>query len=205
MGHVVIMELLGSFVFTLAIVLSNNPLTVGLVLMAMVYIGGHISGGHYNPAISLASWVQRGLSNEGLLSYLAAQVLGAVLAVMVAGRIAMDSMLVTDVHPARVMDQAFVEMFLTIIFVLLVLTVAKASAYKGAMVQGLVIGLGFAGLIGLQAGVYLNPAAVLGRMIAGAFGGATWGTTQELLVYVVSPLLGGAVAAWLYSYLNDRK
>jgi len=205
MGHYVIMEFLGTFVFTLALVLSSEPLPIGLALMAMIYVGGHISGAHYNPAVSLASWVQRGLNNEALLSYMGSQVLGAAMAIMLARRIT-GSAYALDLPSNNLFDYALMEALLTTVLVLVVLTVAKASAYKGSSVQGLIIGLTFASLIsfGLNPTI-LNPAVAVGSMLTSLFfEGAMVGGPNVVLVYVVAPLAGGAVAAWLYNFLNER-
>jgi len=206
MGHFFIMEFLGTFVFTLALVLSSEPLPIGLALMAMIYIGGHISGAHYNPAVSLASWVQRGLNNEALLSYMGAQVLGAVAALMFARRIT-GTPYALDLPSNNLFDYAFMEALLVIVLVLVVLTVAKAAAYKGSSVQGLVIGLTFAALIsfGLNPTI-LNPAVAAASLLTSLFfEGGMVGGPNVVLVYIVSPLIGGALAAWLYNFLNDRK
>ena len=206
MGHFVIMEFLGTFVFTLALVLSSEPLPIGLALMAMIYIGGHISGAHYNPAISLASWVQRGLNNEALLSYIGAQVLGALGALMLARRVT-GTPYALDLPSSNMFDYALMEALLAIVLVLVVLTVAKAAAYKGSSIQGLVIGLTFASLIsfGLNPTI-LNPAVAAASMLNSLFfEGAMVGGANVVLVYIAAPLAGGAIAAWVYNFLNDRK
>jgi len=205
MGHFVIMEFLGTFVFTLALVLSSEPLPIGLALMAMIYVGGHISGAHYNPAISVASWVQRGLNNEALLSYVGAQILGAAGAIMLARRLT-GSPYALDLPANNMFDYALMEMLLTVVLVLVVLTVAKAAGYKGSSIQGLVIGLTFASLIsfGLNPTV-LNPAVAVASMLTSLIEGGLVGGPNLVLVYVAAPLAGGAVAAWLYNFLNDRK
>ncbi len=53
-----LMEFIGTMFLVLAVTLSGNPIAIGVMLMVMVYMGGHISGGHYNPAVSFAVWVR---------------------------------------------------------------------------------------------------------------------------------------------------
>ena len=77
-------ELIGTFFLVLTIGLSvlggtpMAPLAIGAMLMVMVYMGGHVSGGHYNPAVSLAVWLRGKLQAQDVVPYMAAQVLGAV-------------------------------------------------------------------------------------------------------------------------------
>ena len=71
------MEFIGAIFLVLAIALTGNPLAIGIMLMAMVYIGGHISGAHYNPAVTLAVWIRGKLNLNKVFGYMAAQVLGA--------------------------------------------------------------------------------------------------------------------------------
>jgi len=206
MGHYVIMEFLGTFIFTLVLALSSEPLPIGLALMAMIYVGGHISGAHYNPAVSLASWVQRGLNNEALLSYVAAQILGALAGLMLGARFA-GSVYPLDLPTGNLFDHALIGLLLVMVLVLVVLTVAKVSGYKGSSIQGLVIGLTFASLaaLGLNPAV-LNPAVAVGSMLIAVLGGGGIMDAPNLvLVYIVAPLAGGAIAAWAYNFLNDRK
>ncbi len=60
-----LMEFIGTMFLVLAVTLSGNPIAIGVMLMVMVYMGGHISGGHYNPAVSLAVWVRGKLGLVG--------------------------------------------------------------------------------------------------------------------------------------------
>jgi len=92
------------------------------------------------------------------------------------------------------------------VLVLVILTVAKVAGYKSSAIQGLVIGLTFAGLVsfGLNPTV-LNPAVALGSMLSSLLYGGAMGSTNAVLVYIIAPLAGGAMAAWMYAFLNDRK
>src|SRR5579872_1423598 len=75
-----LMEFIGTFFVAMAITLISNPITIGLVLMAMIYVGGHVSGAHFNPAISLACFVQKRLRLVDMGWYMLAQSLGACVA-----------------------------------------------------------------------------------------------------------------------------
>src|ERR1700722_19590049 len=72
-----VVEFVGTFLLALAISLSANPIAIGLMLMALIYAGGHISGGHFNPAVSFGAFMRKRLSIEDLAWYCGAQLLGA--------------------------------------------------------------------------------------------------------------------------------
>src|SRR5579863_10267928 len=74
-----IMEFVGTFFLTIAISLTGNPIAIGLMLITMIYLGGHISGAQFNPAVSFACFVHKTLSLNDFMRYCAAQCLGAVL------------------------------------------------------------------------------------------------------------------------------
>ena len=78
-----VVEFLGTFLFLSVIVATAQPLLIALALLSVILLGGGISGGHFNPAVSLMFWVKGALSNADLLGYMAAQFLGGVGAVMV--------------------------------------------------------------------------------------------------------------------------
>src|SRR5437762_9823054 len=86
-----LMEAVGTFFLTVAISLIANPIAIGLMLMAMIYVGGHISGAHFNPAISFVCLVQNRLSFESMAKYVIAQILGAFLGLCFFGMITNNS------------------------------------------------------------------------------------------------------------------
>lgn len=67
------------------IALTGNPIAIGFGLMVMVYMGGHISGAHYNPAITLGAWLSKAISGWSMVRYWLAQMAGAIVATLVAG------------------------------------------------------------------------------------------------------------------------
>lgn len=80
-------ELVGTFIF-LAVIISSGtllsssvaPLAIGLTLTAMIYFGGNITGGNFNPAVSFMLWINKQLSNIEIIYYITAQIIGAILA-----------------------------------------------------------------------------------------------------------------------------
>ncbi|MBI1966337.1 MAG: aquaporin, partial [Betaproteobacteria bacterium] len=69
-----LMEFIGTLFLVLAVTLSGNPIAIGVMLMVMVYMGGHVSGGHYNPAVTLAVWIRGKIEAKHALAYWISQV-----------------------------------------------------------------------------------------------------------------------------------
>src|ERR1700687_338316 len=131
-----ITELLGTFIFLSVIALSDSagalaPLPIGTALMAMVYMGGHISGAHYNPAVSFGAFLRRKIGAVQMLAYWAVQLTGAALAFVVGYLVSGHS---PGIHPGPKVDvfQALaVEILFTTSLVLVVLNVAMTKATQG--------------------------------------------------------------------------
>src|SRR3989344_1157397 len=78
-----IIEFIGTFFLVLTVAISGNPLAVGAILIAMLYMGGYISGAHYNPAVTLAVYLRKKISGVEALRYVFVQFLGAIVASLV--------------------------------------------------------------------------------------------------------------------------
>ena len=190
-----------------------TALAFGLVIVAMAYSIGNISGCHINPAVSLAVLMTGGMSVSDFVGYVVAQVLGAVAG---AGLLAAIWTLggVTDMTGgfgsnglAGVGGSAvaglLVEIVLTFIFVTAILGVTSSKAGHGSF-GGLVIGLSLVLVhilgIGLT-GTSVNPARSIGPAIVAALAGNT-APLASLWVFIVGPLAGAALAAVVYQYLE---
>ncbi|HEY1645220.1 MAG TPA: aquaporin, partial [Candidatus Saccharimonadales bacterium] len=75
-----VIEFIGTFFLVLTVGLTKNPIAIGAVLGTMVYMGGYISGGHYNPAVTLGVWIQKKISSAQALKYWLVQLLGGLAA-----------------------------------------------------------------------------------------------------------------------------
>lgn len=205
MARKLIVEAIGTFFLVLTIgqvVLEPGagalaPLAIGSVLMVMIYAGGHISGGHYNPAVTLGVFLRRSATAAELGGYWVAQVLGAVFAALVTGYLKPDAV-VTAADPA--IGQAFVAEFLfTFALVYVVLNVATARGTKDNSYFGLAIGftvLVGAYSVGAISGGAFNPAVAVGITVLGLSAPAF------LWVFIVANLLGGAAAGFLFNALD---
>jgi aquaporin Z len=200
-----IVEFIGTFflVFTVGIAVRTSapfaPFAIGSILMVMIFAGGHISGGHFNPAVTLAAFLRGRCDKKDVIPYWIAQfAAGAVAAVLV------NFLLTGRVNPAvaatRATPESFIVEFLfTFALAWTVLNVATSKNTMGNSFYGLAIGstvLVGAIVVGGISGGAFNPAVGLGVWIMGLE------SVKQFAVYLVSDLLGAAVAAGAYRAIN---
>jgi glycerol uptake facilitator-like aquaporin len=198
------MELIGTFFLTLAVSITGNPIAVGLMFMAMYYVGEGVSGGYYNPALAVAGWMRGVLSMEYMLIYSGVQTIGAFFGVWLF-RALTNNIYMPDVMVDLPMGMAIlIEVLLTAVLALVLLTVATSKDFKGSVVNGAVIGLTLAAVLFVGSGI-VNPAIAAGAYLGQLFvsGGAL--STELLSVYIIAPLVGGVLAALTYDYLHNTK
>jgi glycerol uptake facilitator-like aquaporin len=82
----ILVEFLGTFIFLSVIVATGNPWAIGGTLAALILLGGSISGGNFNPAVTLMTLYNRGISADNASAYIVAQVLGGLLAIIAYNR-----------------------------------------------------------------------------------------------------------------------
>jgi aquaporin Z len=210
MPRKLVVEAIGTFflVFTVGqVVLEPGagafaPLAIGSVLMVMIYAGGHISGGHYNPAVTLGVFLRGRATGAELGGYWAAQLVGGVLAALAVRFLKDGGALVASeiaVGPALLAEFLF-----TFALVYVVLNVATARGTSGNSYFGLAIGftvLVGAYSVGSISGGAFNPAVAVGITMLGISAvGSIW-------IFLVANLLGGAAAGLLFNALdlgNDK-
>jgi aquaporin Z len=201
-----ITEFIGTFflVFTVCTAVNTGaalaPLAIGSVLAVMIFAGGHISGGHYNPAVSLAVWVRGKLPTAELFRYWAAQLVAALAAAGVSLFVTDGHGTTTSVHGAHGIFAALVaELLFTFALAYVVLNVATSKDHPNNSFYGLAIGftvlVGATAVGGISGGAF-NPAVGLGIMVAGI---KSW---SMIWIYLVANLLGGAAAGYTFNYLN---
>jgi len=206
-------ELVGTFLFLTVIALSANagtlaPLAIGAGLMAMVYMGGHVSGAHYNPAVTFGVLLRRKIGAADAALYWVAQLLGAGLAFSFGYLVSGHS---GGIHPGakvNVLSALAVEFAFTAALVIVVLNVAATRATQGNSFYGLAIGITIAAAVfvgGPISGGAYNPAVGLGATFGSAFFAA--GGWSDAWIYVAGPLLGavfGAGVHWLQVAGSER-
>jgi aquaporin Z len=165
-------------------------LSFGLVVLAMIYAFGDVSGAHLNPAVSIGFWLARRFETRELPGYLVAQVLGALAAAYTLRFLFPTSESLGTTAPSGGAWQSFlIEVMLTSMLMLVILAVSIGSKEKGTM-AGIAVG----GTIALEAlfagpisGASMNPARSIGPAIAS-------GLTNDLWIYLGAPIFGAAVA-----------
>ena len=181
-----------------------TALAFGLVIVAMAYSIGNISGCHINPAVSLAMLISGKMSVKDIIGYIIAQfagaTAGAAVLMLIIGKsngLGQNHLYETD----NIKVSLAVEVILTFIFVLSILGVTSKKEYGS--VAGVVIGLSLTlvHLFGIHfTGTSVNPARSFGPAI---FAGGD--ALANLWVFIVAPLAGGALAAVVYMFLDSKK
>jgi aquaporin Z len=200
-----VMELVGTFflVFTIGCTVVGNgagalaPLAIGSVLMVMVFAGGHISGGHYNPAITLGVWLRGKTPAKDVVPYMVFQVVGAVLAALAVKYLKAGST-VTPMNLAT-LPVLLAEFLFTFALVFVVLNTATAKGTAGNSFYGLAIGFTVgagAFAVGNISGGAFNPAVAIGISVMGL---ASW---SSIWIYFVAQFIGGIVAALAFKMMN---
>lgn len=202
-------EFIGTFFLVLTIGLcviggtDFAPLAIGSVLVVMVYMGGHISGGHYNPAVSLAAMMRGALESKELIPYWISQIVGGLVAAVV-----VYWMMGTTFAPAPGANVSstvalLAEFLFALALCLVVLNSATAKATEGNSFYGLAIGFTLmvgAFSVGNISGAAFNPAVGIGPILIDATMGD--GGFGNLWIYLVGPLLGGVVAPVIFKIQN---
>lgn len=213
-------EFIGTFFLVLTIGLTVTykvdmaPLAIGCSLMIMVYLGGHVSGGHYNPAVSLAAMMRGAMKSVDLIPYWVMQVSGAIVAAIVVSLITpadliRDGEVVQRFFGPKPGEDFFmaspgvwlIEILFTFALCLVVLNVATSEGTKGNSFYGLAIG--FVVVVGAFAGGHIsggafNPAVGIGpNLIKGTMGGQT-AALNNIVLHTVGPFIGGIVAVLVF-------
>ncbi len=198
-------EFIGTFFLVLTIglsVLSGSalaPIAIGSVLMVMVYMGGHISGAHYNPAVSLAILLRGKMDSRDFVPYLIAQVVGATLAAGAVLMILGSTFAPAPAPDASLMAVLLSEFLFTFALALVVLHVATADDTAGNDYYGLAIGctvMTGTFVVGPVSGGAFNPAVGIGPILMDTLAGE--GSMASLWIYLVAPFLAGASAAMVF-------
>jgi aquaporin Z len=196
-----IVEFVGTFflVFTVGMAVARAgplaPIAIGSVLMVMVFAGGHVSGGHYNPAVSTAVLLRGRLARREYLPYVVVQLVAAVVAGVVI--IALGYDFDTAIKVAGAGKVLIVEFLFTFALAYVVLNVATSRETDGNSFYGLAIGFTVAAgafAVGSVSGGAFNPAVAVGAMVMGLL---SW---SHIWIYLVANLLGGAAAASVFLY-----
>ena len=176
-------------------------ITFGLIVSAMIYTVGDISGAHLNPAVTIAFWLAKVFPAKEIVPYILSQGIGAFMASMILKFLFPENGTLGSTLPTGSPTQSFVlELILTFILMFVILNVAK-----GSKEQGMFAGVAIGGVVLLEAmfagpicGASMNPI----RSIAPAL---TSGHLEHLWVYIFAPIFGASVAVGCWIVLKEKK
>ena len=196
-------EFIGMFMFVFTVGMATNkagagtlaPLAIGSALMVMVFAGGHISGGHFNPAVSTAVFLRGRMKPNEYGAYTVTQFIAAVLAGLTVRVVGGHEPHASVAGAGRML---IAEFLFTFALAWVVLNVATAKGTEGNSFYGLAIGFtvvtGAFAVGGISGGAF-NPAIAVGAMVTGLF---KW---SNIWIYFLADFLGGAAAAYAFLHV----
>ena len=202
-----ITELVGTFFLVLTIgctVVGSGagafaPLAIGAALMVMVFAGGHISGAHYNPAVTLGVWLRGKCDAKDAVAYMCFQIVGAVLAALAVRYLKAGATVTPSNPPAG--PALLAEFLFTFALVFVVLNVATAKGTSGNSFYGLAIGftvMAGAFAVGNISGGVFNPAVAVGVSIMGL---SPW---TSIWIFLLADLLAAPAAVWTFRAVSPE-
>jgi aquaporin Z len=196
-------EFIGMFLFVFTVGMATNkagagalaPLAIGSILMVMVFAGGHVSGGHFNPAVSTAVFLRGRMAKDEFAAYVATQLTAAVLAGLLARYVGGREPHAVVASSGKML---IVEFLFTFALAWVVLHVATARGTEGNSFYGLAIGFtvvtGALAVGGISGGAF-NPAIAVGGMVTGLF---EW---SNIWIYWLADFVGAGVAAFAFLFV----
>ena len=201
-----IVEFIGTFFLVLTVICTVNsdfggafqPIAIGSILMVMIFAGGHISGGHFNPAVTLGVWMRGKCAASDVPGYVIAQFVGGALAAVIGGNV-LGKVPAAAATNMSIMPAMVAEILGTFALVWVILNVATTKSNSGNSFYGLAIGFTVTAcayaLGGFGSGGCFNPAVALGTLMNGLNTGANIGPI------IAANLIGAALAALAFKAL----
>jgi aquaporin Z len=175
------------------------PLGIGAVLMALVYAGGHVSGAHYNPAVTVAAYVRGRIDARDAVAYVVAQIAGGLVGAELVRLVVPAAGAAIAPTGHQIIAVFLAELVFTFVLAYVVLNVATSRDHADNSFYGLAIGFTVtagAVAVGGVSGAVFNPAVLFGGATMGLFAGST------LWVYLLAQLIAGAAAGVVFRTLN---
>ena len=201
-------EFIGTFflVLTIGLVVVGGkgdfaPLAIGSALMVMVFAGGHVSGAHYNPAVTLAVLIRGKIGVGDAIPYMIVQIAGAAVAAFIVAYLMGDRIPADAVAMASSTKGLLAEFLGTFALAYVVLNVATAKATNGNNYYGLAIGFtvtAMAYALGSFSGGAFNPAVALGTVIM------KMANPADSWIYLIGCFGGGTLAALVFKINNPE-
>jgi len=196
-----ITEFIGTFFLVLVVALTGNAAAIGATLMVMVFAGGHISGAHYNPAVTLAVLIRGKVSSQDAIVYMIVQVIAAAVAALLAKWYLGDMNIAALDLNGKILKAFISELVGTFALAYVVLNVATSKGTTGNSFYGLAIGFtvfAMASAFGSISGGAFNPAVAVGVTIIEAF------ALKNIWIYLVACFGGGSIAAFVFNFVNKE-
>ena len=198
-------ELIGTFFLVLIIGLSKNPLAIGFGLTVLVYMGAHISGAHYNPAVSFAMLLRKEINSADFFKYILSQIIGAFAAAFLVSNMSSNMLVQPDLQEPVAMILV-AELIFTYLLVFVILNVATHPNLDGNSFYGFAIGLTVmtgAFCVGPLTGGVFNPAVSIGPSLVDII---TDGGVSQYFVwyYLTAPMAGSVLAVIHFNYLLKK-
>lgn len=197
------MEFIGTMFLVLAIGLTGDPWAIGAMLIALIYMGGYISGAHYNPAVTIAIWMRGKLAIRDVLPYIFAQVLGALVAAATCYYMTGKTFAPAPGTEVTVSQAITAEIVFTFLLVTVILNVATTKKLEGNQIYGLAIGLTVTAgalCVGKISGAVFNPAVGLGPILVDTMNDGM--SLGNLYLYFVGPFIGAILSVAVFRFLN---
>jgi aquaporin Z len=201
-------EFIGMFLFVFTVGMATEPrnhsgailapIAIGSILMVLVFAGGHVSGGHYNPAVSTAVFLRGRMKASQYAAYVVTQFVAAALAGLLVRGIGGKETVGATASTGKMF---IAELLFTFALAYVVLNVATAKGTAGNSFYGLAIGstvIVGAISVGWVSGGAFNPAIALGATVFGAF---PW---SHIWIYLIAELAGGGLAAGAFLYIQGE-
>tara|TARA_B100000401_G_scaffold231035_1_gene156376 strand:- start:52 stop:666 length:615 start_codon:yes stop_codon:yes gene_type:complete len=200
-----LIEFIGTFFLVFTIGLTGNPLAIGIMLTVLVYMGGHISGAHYNPAVTISILCKKLIEVKEAINYILAQLIASFLAALLVFYIDDNLMHVVPNTSYSSLQIILSELIFTFLLVLVILNVATNKKTEGNSYYGFAIGftvMASAYCVGGVSGGAFNPAVGFGPALLDMISG----TGKDFLyiwIYIIGPILGGYLAYTVDKYVNN--
>ena len=177
------------------------PIVFGLIIAVMIYALGHISGAHFNPAVSVAFYQNNNINTRELSAYILAQILGAVSASSMHKLFfGVDHSFGMTINKLTFIQGFFFEILISMFLVLTIISVATddrvSKAVSGLSIGGMVAVCSF--VAGPYTGASMNPARSLGPAILSF-------NFNEIFIYLLAPVIGASIGLFIYKKIEENK
>lgn len=201
-----LVEFLGTFFLVLTLAASGNPVAIALVYIVMVYVGAHVSGGQYNPALTIGLLSVGKLKAKKAFGYIVAQFLGGCVAIGVFMFLGGKEVGISPASGASFLQATVAELIFSFLFVLTVFFTMVHKKAAGNSYYGLAIGFSYllgALVIGPVSGGALNPVlGVVPQLFKLLMGNGI--VLENIALYIIAPVIGGIGAAQFFEFVVEH-